>query len=159
MCTQWWDLGIRTHPNPSHGHRQTTIWTLGYIGVCRTKLSPSNQSFMMLSKNIQQMHRDHVPTIPPSFHLLGSSPISHNQGMVRFSSEANPSTPLPPIQIITTQGHPEFNESIVTAIIEQRLQSNSISQEAAADAETRRFWKTDGVDVIGKAIWEVILRK
>ena len=79
--------------------------------------------------------------------------------MVRFSSDANPSTPLPPIQIITTQGHPEFNEPIVTAIIEQRLQSGAISQEAAADAEKRRFWKTDGVDVIGKAIWEVLLRK
>jgi len=109
--------------------------------------------------NIQQMHRDHVPTVPPSFHLLGSSQTSHNQGMVRFSSGANPSTPLPPIQIITTQGHPEFNEPIVTAIIEQRSQSGSISREAAADAETRRFWKTDGIDVIGKAIWEILLQK
>ena len=79
--------------------------------------------------------------------------------MVRFSSGANPSTPLPPIQIITTQGHPEFNEPIVTAIIEQRVQSGSISQEAAADAGTRRLWKTDGVDVVGKAIWEILLRK
>ena len=114
---------------------------------------------IFLSKNIQQMHRDHVPTVPPSFHLLGSSPTSHNQGMVRFSSRANPSTPLPPIQIITIQGHPEFNEPIVTAITEQQVQSGSISQEAAADAGTRRFWKTDGVDVVGKAIWEVLLRK
>lgn len=105
------------------------------------------------------MHRDHVPIVPPSFHLLGSSPTSYNQGMVRFSSGANPSTPLPPIQIMTTQGHPEFNEPIVTAIIEQRLQSGSISQEAAADAETRRFWETDGFNVIGKAIWEVLLQK
>jgi hypothetical protein len=78
--------------------------------------------------------------------------------MVRFSSGANPSTPLPPIQIITTQGHPEFNEPIVSAIIEQRLQSGSFSQEVAADAEARRFWETDGVD-IGKAIWKVLLQK
>ena len=60
---------------------------------------------------------------------------------------------------MTIQGHPEFNEPIVTAIIEQRSQSGIISQEVAADAETRRFWKTDGVDVIGKAIWEILLRK
>ena len=79
--------------------------------------------------------------------------------MVRFSSGANLSTPLPSIQIITIQGHPEFNEPIVTAVIEQRVQSGSISQEAAADAETRRFWKTDGVDIIGKTIWEILLRK
>ena len=114
---------------------------------------------IFLSKSIQQMHRDHVPTVPPSFHLLGSSPVSLNHGMVRFSSGADPSTPLPPIQIITIQGHPEFNESIVTAIIEQRSQSGAISQEAAADAETRRFLKTDGVDIIGKAIWKIILQK
>lgn len=112
-----------------------------------------------LSKNIQQMHRDHVPTVPPTFHLLASTPTSLNQGMVRFSSGAEPSTPLPPIQIITTQGHPEFNESIITAIIEQRSQSGAISQEAAAEAETRRFLKTDGVDIIGKAIWEILLQK
>jgi GMP synthase-like glutamine amidotransferase len=116
---------------------------------------------IFLSKNIQQMHMDHVPAVPLSFHLLGSSPISHNQGMVRFSSGANPSTPLPPIQIITIQGHPEFNEPIVTAIIEQRSRSGVISQEAAADAEARRFWKTDEVtvNVIGKAIWEILLQK
>jgi hypothetical protein len=77
--------------------------------------------------------------------------------MVRFSSGANPSTPLPPIQIITTQGHPEFNEPIITAIIEQRIESGSISHEAAADAETRRFWKNDGVHIVGKAIWEILL--
>lgn len=130
--------------------------------VCRAKLNSYIQPFtipIFLSKNIQQMHRDHVPTVPPTFHLLGSSPTSHNQGMVRFSSGANPSTPLPPIQIITTQGHPEFNEPIVTAIIEQRSQSGAISKEAAAEAETRRFLKTDGVDVIGKAIWEILLQK
>lgn len=107
------------------------------------------------------MHRDHVPTLPPSFHLLGTSPISYNQGMIRFSSGAIPSTPLPPIHIITTQGHPEFTEPIITPIIEQRLgvESGQISPSTAADAETRRFWKNDGVDVIGKAIWEVLLAK
>lgn len=156
MCTQWWGLGNRTHQNPTHRHRQTVIWTLRYIGMY-DKTKPIYQSFMP-SKTLQQMHRDHVPTVPPSFHLLGSSPASHNQGMVRFSSGANPSTPLPPIQIITTQGHPEFNEPIVSAIIEQRLQSGSIGQEAVAEAETRRFWETDGVNV-GKAIWKVLLQK
>lgn len=79
--------------------------------------------------------------------------------MVRFSSGAKPSTPLPPVQIITTQGHPEFNEPIITAVIQQRTESGDISHEAAANAETRRFWKNDGVDIIGKAIWDILLRK
>ena len=105
------------------------------------------------------MHRDHVPFVPPSFHLLASSPTTYNQGMVYFSSGANPSTPLPPIQILTTQGHPEFNEQIISAIIEQRLASGHISREAAAEAEIRRFWKTHGVDVVGKAIREILLQK
>lgn len=102
------------------------------------------------------MHRDHVPYVPPSFHLLGSSPTSYNQGMVRFSSEANPSNPLPPIHILTVQGHPEYNESIVTALVQERTKSGLISPEAAADAERRRFWETDGVH-IGKVIWRILL--
>lgn len=107
------------------------------------------------------MHRDHVLNVPPSFHLLGSSPTSYNQGMVRFSEASGtiPSTLLPPIQILTVQGHPEYTERIVTAVIKQRLRSGIISKEAAADAETRRFWRNDGVNVVGKAIWKVLLQK
>lgn len=134
------------------------IWEIGPTSIQLTEIGkqlfgPSD------TLNIQQMHRDHVPTVPPSFHLLASSPTSYNQGMVRFSSGANPSTPLSPIQIITIQGHPEFSEPIITAIIGQRTESGDISPEAAADAEKRRFWKNDGVDIVGKAIWEILLRK
>lgn len=79
--------------------------------------------------------------------------------MIRFYSGAKSCTPLPPIHILTLQGHPEFTEPIITAIIEQRLASGHINQEAAAEAETRRFWKHDGVDVIGNAVWRMILEK
>ena len=79
--------------------------------------------------------------------------------MVRFSSSENPSSPLPPIHILTFQGHPEFNEPIISAIIEQRVASGHINQEAAADAQMRRFWKTHGVDVVGKAIRELLFQK
>jgi len=134
------------------------IWEIGPTSI---RLTEIGKQFFGRSDtlNIQQMHRDHVPTVPPSFYLLGSSPTSYNQGMVRFSSGANPSTPLPPVQIITIQGHPEFNEPIITAIIRQRTESGHISHEAATDAERRRFWRTDGVYIVGKAIWEILLRK
>jgi len=64
---------------------------------------------------------------------------------------------LPPIHIFTIQGHPEFTESIITAVVEQRAASGVIDAEAAAGAEKRRFMKTDGVDVVGKTIWDIML--
>ncbi|KAF9524926.1 class I glutamine amidotransferase-like protein [Crepidotus variabilis] len=111
---------------------------------------------------IQQMHRDHVPSVPPNFHLLASTAITPNQGMVKFLGnpplDDKTSSNLPPIQIITVQGHPEFTESVVSAIIEQRAASGVIDSEAAQDAEKRRYWKTDGIDVFGQILWDVILQ-
>jgi len=81
--------------------------------------------------------------------------------MVRFApGSPNPpfnSKSLPPIHIFTIQGHPEFTESIITAVVEQRAASGVIDAEAAAGAEKRRFMKTDGVDVVGKTIWDIML--
>ncbi|KAI5117618.1 hypothetical protein M0805_001218 [Coniferiporia weirii] len=51
---------------------------------------------------IQQMHRDHVPALPPSFLLLCSTPITPVHGMVRLYppstglSPSPPSSPTPP---------------------------------------------------------------
>jgi len=111
------------------------------------------------SFNIQEMHRDHVPVVPPSFHLLASTAISNNQGMVRFNNNATDDPlrcSLADVHIFTLQGHPEFTEPIVSALVEQRHASGVIDAEAAAEAERRRFWKNDGVDVCGKAIWSVL---
>ncbi|KAH9475957.1 Putative glutamine amidotransferase-like protein C13C5.04 [Psilocybe cubensis] len=105
---------------------------------------------------LQQMHRDHVPVVPPNFHLLASTETSPNQGSVLFYPEDT--QPNSRIHILTVQGHPEFTEPVVTAIIAQRAPSGVINEQAVKDAETRRYDKTDG-DVVGKAIWEVILGK
>lgn len=111
-------------------------------------------------QNIQEMHRDHVPSegTPSGFELLGSTELSPNQGMVRFlpSSPDNTHGPFASIQIITTQGHPEFTEPIVTSLVEARSESGVIDVEAARDCERRRFWRNDGVDVIGRAVWGVM---
>lgn len=103
------------------------------------------------------MHRDHVPTVPLKFHLLGSTPVSYNQGMVRFSPDADPEKQdLKDVQIFTVQGHPEFDEGIVSGLVEVRAKSGVFSAEVAADAERRRKWRNDGVPVLGKAIWAVL---
>lgn len=106
------------------------------------------------------MHRDHVPRdgTPSGFELLGSTELSPNQGMVRFLPSYPDSTQdlLSSIQIITTQGHPEFTEPIVTSLVEARSESGVIDAEAARDCERRRLWRNDGVGVIGRAVWGVL---
>lgn len=103
------------------------------------------------------MHRDHVPDVPDTFHLLASTPLTPNQGMVRFvPASSNPSL-VGSAQILTLQGHPEFTEPIISAIIEQRTSSGAIDTATVQESEKRRFLKTDGVDVVGKTIWQVIL--
>lgn len=88
--------------------------------------------------------------------------------MIRFHDNANPAvssststTPssdadLKNIHIFTVQGHPEFHESIVSALVEARLSSGVISAEVAADAERRKDWRNDGTGAIGRAIWGVL---
>jgi GMP synthase-like glutamine amidotransferase len=109
-------------------------------------------------QNIQEMHRDHVPQILPGFHLLGSTDVSYNQGMVRFHSPAISPTniSLSDVHIFTVQGHPEFTQPIITKIIEARTMQGVIDEATAADAVRRAGLQNDGVAVVGKAIWGVL---
>ena len=113
------------------------------------------------SQNIQQMHRDHVPVVPASLHLLGSTTITENQGMVLFSDPdaplPTPDTPIPQIHILTFQGHPEFTAEIVKKIVKVRSESGAMDKETAENAWPRADWHNDGVGLIGKAIWRVLL--
>lgn len=54
------------------------------------------------------MHRDIVHYYPPNTVPLGSSPVCQVQGMYS------------PRRFISVQGHPEFNEQIVTELLESR---------------------------------------
>ncbi|KDR70257.1 hypothetical protein GALMADRAFT_76521 [Galerina marginata CBS 339.88] len=114
---------------------------------------------------IQQMHRDHVPTLPPSFHLLASSELSPVQGMIRFSPASAPptssspeNTPLRKIHILTTQFHPEFTTPITTAIVAQRVAAGAIPVPTALDFDRRTALDTqpDAKERVGKAVWGVI---
>jgi GMP synthase-like glutamine amidotransferase len=108
------------------------------------------------------MHQDHVPSVPHNFHLLGSTPVSINQGMVRFYGDRAPrsANDIHPddIHILTLQGHPEFTEPIVTGLVEKRSASGVMDMEAAKDAMERRYGPNDGVGIIGHAVWNVIGR-
>lgn len=116
------------------------------------------------------MHRDHVSKAPPNVEILASSAVTPNQGMVRFlhapiridDSPWNSESPTPTnseIQILTLQGHPEFTESVVSCIIEHRSATGAIDVATARDAERRKYVKTDGVDIVGRLMWGVILQR
>ncbi|GLB41054.1 putative class I glutamine amidotransferase-like protein [Lyophyllum shimeji] len=131
------------------------LWEVGPTPLDLTDLG--RRLFGVETLNIQQMHRDHVPVVPPTFELLGSTSVSHNQGMVRFApgTEFDQRT-LDNVHIITLQGHPEFDEGIVSGIVEARTKSGVIGAEVAADAERRKAWRNDGIPILGKALWGVL---
>lgn len=119
------------------------------VGPTPLALTPLGQKlFGVETLNIQQMHRDHVPSIPDGFELLGSTDICMNQGMVKFTSEK--------IQIFAVQGHPEFTEPIVSKIVQVRSAAGVIDPATAEDAARRKDWRNDGL-IVGQAIWKVML--
>jgi len=110
--------------------------------------------------NIHLMNRDHVPNKPPSFHILSSSVQSPIHGMVLFS-QSEPSGETPPpnfrltdIHILTSQGHPEFTESIMRMLLTMRQEL--LGTDIFHDGEHRAGNQNDGVAIIGKAIWGVM---
>jgi GMP synthase-like glutamine amidotransferase len=116
---------------------------------------------LMPLQNIPQMHGDHVPIVPPLFHLLGSTAITGNQGMVRFSDPdayiPMPGGSMPQVHILTVQGHPEFTAGIVQKIIRARSESGLMDKDTAEDGLGRANERNDGVN-IAKVIWNVLLQ-
>lgn len=117
------------------------------------------------------MHRDHVPTSPPNAHLLGSTDITPNQGMVIFDPATAPNLDSDPLQVdltsihvLTVQGHPEFTEPIISKLLDARVAI--LGQEIIRDARLRAGGipgkyhpdglACDGVAKVGKVIWGVL---
>ncbi|KAI0087198.1 class I glutamine amidotransferase-like protein [Irpex rosettiformis] len=129
-------------------------WEIGPTTLQLTNVG--KELFGVESLNIQQMHRDHVPNVPKSCLLLGSTSTSTNQGFIRYAPDAPASNPsLSDIQIFTVQGHPEFTERIVSAVVEARTATGVIDAATAEDVQRRAKWRNDGVDVIAKAVWKI----
>ncbi|OCF56198.1 cytoplasmic protein [Kwoniella mangroviensis CBS 10435] len=108
---------------------------------------------------LEQMHRDHVPSVPPSCHLLLSTPQYPVHSFVRYHPLSSPSNPI--AQILTVQGHPEFTPSIVSHIIDARSSTGVFSPEVTKEARRRAGGKGtggEGFGRIGWSIWKVLLQ-
>ncbi|ORY41759.1 class I glutamine amidotransferase-like protein [Leucosporidium creatinivorum] len=107
------------------------------IGVRTLDLSEEGRVLFGGDKlTIHQVHRDHVPSLPPSFACLGSTKACDIHGMVKKVDENLPLSPSN-VSIITLQGHPEFTSDIVGKIIDAREKGRVISHELAE--ESRKF--------------------
>lgn len=103
------------------------------------------------------MNRDHVPTVPPGFKLLGSSDLCYNQGMVKYiPDESGELAKLSDIQIITVQGHPEFTKSIIAVLVGFRAEKGILTPECAQDAIKRNELRNEAPVVVGSAVWKIL---
>ncbi|KAH0828632.1 class I glutamine amidotransferase-like protein [Lanmaoa asiatica] len=144
------------------------------VAVTTIQLTPLGKAIFGSNQlDLQQMHRDHVPTSPPNAHLLGSTDLTPNHGMVIFdpafeplylASDVVPHVPLTSIQVLTLQGHPEFTESFMSMLLDARLEL--LGQELVNDGRSRaggipgRHYPDglacDGVAKVGKVIWGML---
>ncbi|KAG8950407.1 hypothetical protein FRC03_012861 [Tulasnella sp. 419] len=126
------------------------------VGTTEVELTEEGKKLFGGDKvlKIQQMHRDHVPNLPPSFKLLASSIDSPNQGMI--SEYSDQGDDLKGIHIFTVQGHPEFSPDIVHKIIDTRELSGVMDSETVKEGRRRADERDEGTGRIGKAIWKVL---
>lgn len=79
--------------------------------------------------------------------------------MVRFAFKApepGRNEPIPPIHILTVQGHPEFTKEIVKELVDIRAGKGVLPKATAIQARARASWRNDGTTLIGRAIWEAL---
>ncbi|SCV69457.1 BQ2448_2477 [Microbotryum intermedium] len=109
--------------------------------------------FVLGPQAVHQMHRDHVPSLPSGFEVLGSTPICPIHGMVKYSSTASSSANLSDIEVLTLQGHPEFSPDIVLKVIEVRAERGVFDPEMAEKSRAQARESDEGV-----RIGEIVLR-
>jgi GMP synthase-like glutamine amidotransferase len=90
------------------------------------------------------MHRDAVLSLPEGLTNLGSSPKCEIQGMYK------------PGCVLSVQGHPEFDEQIMSGILEMRHEQGIFNSDMFKDAISRANQQHDGV-LISSAVWRFIL--
>jgi GMP synthase-like glutamine amidotransferase len=120
-----WELGVRTIQLTPMGQkllaRNEETAKVSQNWTCRCKAEEV--------QNIEQVHQDHVTSIPPGFHNLAFTPICPFQGLVRFSSAPSLSASreelFAQINVFTLQGHPEFTADIGTCFQLRRAKESS----------------------------------
>jgi len=92
------------------------------------------------------MHRDIVFDYPPGVEDLGASTVCKVQGMYIAK------------ELITVQGHPEFNEEIVTEILDARHATGILDDETYKEALGRTSNPHDGL-AVSKAFLRFLLKE
>ena len=95
-------------------------------------------------QSIHQMHRDIVYSYPEGVEELGSSPVCKVQGMYAKN------------RLITVQGHPEFNQEIMTEIIDTRHATGIFDDEAFQAHSKKIALRHDGL-VVSQAFLKFLL--
>ncbi|KAG9051334.1 hypothetical protein FS837_009601 [Tulasnella sp. UAMH 9824] len=106
--------------------------------------------------DIIEMHRDHVPTVPANFTLLGSTDVSLNQGMVKRYTTSTEKWSDGAVHVLTVQGHPEFCPDIVNWVVDAREKSGVMDAETVRKARECANKRDDGVGPIGKAVFAAL---
>ncbi|KAJ3859877.1 class I glutamine amidotransferase-like protein [Lentinula novae-zelandiae] len=155
------------------------------IGPTKLRLTNIGESVFGIDNEltIQEMHQDHVPFVPKGFHLLASTEVSINQGMIstygtdyiytpnvesRTSSYPPPSSvsdspksiPISDVHIITVQGHPEFIRQIVSTMTAKRANQGLITDALKEDVDRRNDTlghrvSGDG-ELVGRVLWKIL---
>lgn len=135
------------------GDKACVVNTAGWeVGPTKIELTPLGEKIFGKPGELvmQQMHRDHVPSLPPGFHLLASTSVAPVQGMVKFQDGQEED-----VHIFAVQGHPEFTEPMVSIMVETRGASGILSKEIVEDVGKRKDMPTDGV-LVANSIWRIL---
>ena len=92
------------------------------------------------------MHRDIVFNYPEGVEALGSSPVCEVQGMYVAK------------KLITVQGHPEFNQEIMTEILETRHAAGIFDDAAFEEHFKKVALPHDGL-VVSQAFLRFLLER
>ncbi|KAM6534823.1 hypothetical protein FALCPG4_004446 [Fusarium falciforme] len=115
------------------------------ICVDRINLNETGQKLLGVSSlGLHQMHRDAVLDVPKGLVSLGSSPRCEVQGLYE------------PGRVISFQAHPEFDDFIMSEIMEARYEQKIFDKDMYEEGITRARAAHDGVLVSSK-IWEFLL--
>lgn len=113
----------------------------------------------MFEQTIEQVHQDHVLSIPEGFSNLATTTICPVHSLVKFysppSESASRTEILKQIHILTLQGHPEFTSDIVRAIIDVRETKGVLSRDFSAESRERAGLAHEG-STLGRTILEVL---
>lgn len=103
-----------------------------------------------------QMHRDHLVTLPISpfaslpdatLEILGETDMCAVQGLYT------------PGKVLSVQGHPEFDATIMRALCQYRQQQGVFNKSIAEDGISRAEFRNDAIskDGIAAGFWKFFL--